>query len=782
MCTKNYFLSNMAVTRNEATLRCESMGIALLAVTSLDELNCLASLTAVGTFWTSGSNEDLNCDLEHKFAWCSIGFNISTELVSATQFWMPTTAAPSTLNRCLALDLSTAPQKGMVLRNCEESLPYICHFSVDCPKQCNKNVSLFDASGNLIDKNSYGVWLNVGNFTYLLGNKPMSWSSSWQQCCALGMEALNLEDAAEQQGLSSLTIGKNATDWKMNFNYWTSGTRKGAPLGHWSWCKADGPTVFSPSLTWERGQPDNKNGNESCVHFRFVLNATAAIMTDRNCTNRYIYACKTQLTVTQKPACVASCPLNKCRRDVKLFNASNNFLIDYPSYGEWYDSCGRSILTYTKTKSSWKNARDRCCAIGLNLTPIESSGKLNCISKLMTKFASLTVGDYWLSGTNLGCTSNFRWCTLDRDFVNPELRWKEGHPVKGLNCVYLEARNESSLLATADCAEEKNFLCDVGRSAASSQLQIQSECAEIWNISSYEIDLLSNDSGLSSANVSLNLKCFLKCVGTEVGMFKSGGVSSIEMLRQVEIAAEDDPVKMEQGFIAYDGCSSKKSDDECVVAYETYKCGLKNEPDLVAKIVNNSAQSDNASSVVAQPPPLPCVPKRRSCWMSDRYPCTSNATVINTFNSQGKDQFGSRVIVNGRTYFFGTVGNTHAIAAFNHCCALGMKLFEPATLADLQLALKISNKQTPFNILLGETESIDQTREVWCRSRKLLPQDIYGYSTGILRYPCTECVVTFHVNLLKLLLVNLPTANIHEMFYNFTNWSSPLKSFICEQL
>ncbi|XP_065353336.1 uncharacterized protein LOC135948152 [Cloeon dipterum] len=175
----------------------------------------------------------------------------------------------------------------------------------------------------------------------------------------------------------------------------------------------------------------------------------------------------------------------------------------------------------------------------------------------MTKFASLTVGDYWLSGTNLGCTSNFRWCTLDRDFVNPELRWKEGHPVKGLNCVYLEARNASSLLATADCAAEKNFLCDIGKSAASSQLQIQSECAEIWNISSYEIDLLSNDSGLSSANVSLNLKCFLKCVGTEVGMFKSGGVSSIEMLRQVEIAAEDDPVKMEHGFTAYDGCSSK---------------------------------------------------------------------------------------------------------------------------------------------------------------------------------------------------------------------------------
>ncbi|XP_065345907.1 uncharacterized protein LOC135943349 [Cloeon dipterum] len=116
-------------------------------------------------------------------------------------------------------------------------------------------------------------------------------------------------------------------------------------------------------------------------------------------------------------------------------------------------------------------------------------------------------------------------------------------------------------------------------------------------------------------------------------MFKSGGVSGIDMLRQVEIAAEDDPVKMEQGFAAYDGCSSKKSDDECVSAYDTYKCGLEKEPDLVAKIVQNNAQSDIKASPVASPP-LPCVPKRRSCWMSDRYPCTSDPAVINSLNIQ----------------------------------------------------------------------------------------------------------------------------------------------------
>ncbi|XP_065345893.1 uncharacterized protein LOC135943340 [Cloeon dipterum] len=147
------------------------------------------------------------------------------------------------------------------------------------------------------------------------------------------------------------------------------------------------------------------------------------------------------------------------------------------------------------------------------------------------------------------------------------------------------------------------------------------------------------------------------------------------------------------------------------------------------------------------------------------------------------DYIGSRVIVNGRTYFFGTVGNTDAAAAFKRCCNLGMKLFEPATLADLQLALNISKNQTPFNVLVGDTESIDQTREVWCHSRKMLPQDLYFLSTGVHRYPCTESIVTVNIGLLKLVLISVANGNIHELFYNFdpiTN--NNLASFICEPL
>jgi len=81
-------------------------------------------------------------------------------------------------------------------------------------------------------------------------------------------------------------------NWKGNHNYWTSGTQKGSK-GQWWWCKQDGSaTSFSTDLIWEKGQPDNKGGNEDCTHLRFIMNTTGTILSDRNCTSKYIFACE----------------------------------------------------------------------------------------------------------------------------------------------------------------------------------------------------------------------------------------------------------------------------------------------------------------------------------------------------------------------------------------------------------------------------------------------------------------------------------------------------------
>ncbi|XP_059489056.1 uncharacterized protein LOC132204526 [Neocloeon triangulifer] len=438
----------------------------LLTITSVDEMDCLASVKG-GTYWTSGSNEETNCDVEKKYAWCSTGYNISVNMISLANFWT-TPNVTSNLERCLAYS-NSGVKKGLAHKNCNDTFLYICQYNVDCPKICSKN---------------------------------LNWLANWQQCCAIGMETLSIDNLLEQSGLTNFSF-INKDNWKANFNYWTSGTQKGSPANHWSWCRPDGgPTTLNTQLVWEQNQPDNNGGNENCVHFRFILNDTGTILTDRNCTSKYIFACKTPLKTTAK-SCKADCPLENCTRNETLFN-TNYELKNYNSYGDWFSSCGRHFLFYVNA-SDWNTAWGECCQIGLNLATLESAGKSTCVSKLTAQYSSFTNGDWWVSGSDINCDKNFQWCSINRAFVESEIKWKSGHPKAGLDCVYVEIRNSSILLATADCKEKKRFLCEVRRDATFG-IGMQTECAEIWDIKSEEIDLLMNATAITTANISINLK------------------------------------------------------------------------------------------------------------------------------------------------------------------------------------------------------------------------------------------------------------------------------------
>ncbi|CAB3370376.1 Hypothetical predicted protein [Cloeon dipterum] len=707
-------------TRNEAALKCKAMNMVLLAVTSLEEMDCLSSFRGT-MFWTSGSNEDFKCDLEKKYAWCSTGFNISTTLIASDKFLLPTTAAPSTLDRCLAfLNSNNTSQRGMVHRKCDDTLPFICQLPVECPKLCEKDASLFDADMILKNKSSYGFWIDIGTYTYLLGNKPMKFMANYEQCCALGMEALNLDNKAEQLGLTNLTIVYNNRTWKANFNYWTSGTQNGSPQGHWSWCEPNGPTVFPPGLTWERGQPDNKNDSESCVHFRFILNSTGTIMTDRSCESKLIFACK-----------------------------SNN----------------------------WAAAWQSCCNIGLTLASLESIGKYNCLTKVTNKYPLLTSGDFWVSGTVSGCESNFRWCSLNREFVEPEIKWKAGHPMAGLDCVYLEVRNGSMLLATANCIEKKDFLCDV-RKNSTTQKGMQAECADLWNITPEQIDLLLNISVFLTTTISLDLK------------FEMGRLNSIATLRQIELISQEEPQIMEKGFTAFDECSGKSRnlnylihryltfflefDDECVTAYETYKCGQEKEPIMVSNIVKNNFGN-----------------------------ATVQTAIDVLYNSSTKtDYLGQIKTYQGKKYYVGlgdAKGKTNVTEVFKHCCELGFRLWEPQTVYEISsasslgisrlfylLSTKCMHKcctvSTMYNILVGQTESINQTHEVWCNSRTLVP-DKYTYPDVWMKFPCQTSIVGITVSYATIGVSFYPDKSIHDMFINPQKYNLSLldvfSSFVC---
>jgi len=99
------------------------------------------------------------------------------------------------------------------------------------------------------------------------------------------MVALSLDSVQEQQCLSDLNL-------TLNYNYWTGGTQQGC-RGAWRWCGGVGEGVRGVDhlLKWDKGQPDNKGGREDCLHLK-KSNVSGILLTDRNCTDRYIFACK----------------------------------------------------------------------------------------------------------------------------------------------------------------------------------------------------------------------------------------------------------------------------------------------------------------------------------------------------------------------------------------------------------------------------------------------------------------------------------------------------------
>jgi hypothetical protein len=121
--------------------------------------------------------------------------------------------------------------------------------------------------------------------------QQVSWKKNWEICCSLGMAPLTLDSASEQECLSKVTTDK---DWKGNLNYWSGGTQQDC-RGSWGWCGAGAaPRYVSDELKWEPGQPDNLGGREDCVHLKNYVMAGKLMLTDRNCTDRYIFACKVQ--------------------------------------------------------------------------------------------------------------------------------------------------------------------------------------------------------------------------------------------------------------------------------------------------------------------------------------------------------------------------------------------------------------------------------------------------------------------------------------------------------
>ncbi|XP_059469105.1 uncharacterized protein LOC132192904 isoform X2 [Neocloeon triangulifer] len=278
------------------------------------------------------------------------------------------------------------------------------------------------------------------------------------------------------------------------------------------------------------------------------------------------------------------------------------------------------MYMFSNAKGNFTSAWKSCNAMGLSLLSLESLEKNKCLTKRIREYALLIQNNaYWTSGTNGDCHEKFSWCSKGSNFAQKNLTsWKSGEPnlEKG-ECVFVEIiRNGTdalSAMAVSNCSEQRNFVCE-GKLKGTVLDIMQAECMEMWKIKQADIDLLF----LGFRNYTQKLKCFMKCIGEDRNLFFNGQIVPIQMLQLMEIATQDSPSELDQGFNGYLQCSSINGTDECDLAAKTYDCGVEKIPNVTQKMVDVGK-----GSPVVLIPPIKCVPVLRSCQTVSTYTCNA---------------------------------------------------------------------------------------------------------------------------------------------------------------
>ncbi|XP_059474381.1 uncharacterized protein LOC132196029 [Neocloeon triangulifer] len=715
-----FYIITELTTLKEAVISCLQKNMAVISVPTINDMEIYVKLwkTNKGStvnYWTSGANDGSFCDVENVYTWCAPNVTVAPDDVTMLKYWSIAKTFNAITDRCIAIQFN-ATSASIYFTQCENKLAYICGPSCktpSCPATCKANDTLFLADGSIKEPEKHGYIASICGNKYLFGNSIGTWRENYDKCCSLGMTPIIIETAQEQSCLSNFTN----SNWTLNFNYWTGGTQQGC-RGRWAWCSSSGLLDLNDNLTWSSGQPDNKAGNEECLHMRLNQNSSGVVLSDRNCTDKYVFACKGQPKV---PACqVAKCPSYECTKNTTLFDAEDQ-LRNYSGYGNWFSSCGRTFL-FSNFKTNWSGAYNVCCSIGMTLLAVEYGDKHRCISDFV-KDSSLVNIDFWTSGSDKDCDGRYRWCSIERDFISRDVNWKSGAPdsIAG-DCVSVNFSNTTanqSTYATNNCSKELLFICEVRNTGTTSDA-LQKECMEIWNVSS--TDMLVFLTAYNASKIQLNLKCFIKCIGENLNMFSLGGLSpSGDVLRLIE-DINNDEVDLQRSFNAYDTCNSKRYSDECVTAANIYQCGRENDP-----MVTNAIFSSKLGNNTIYKPPTPCIGTPfRKCRMLDR-PCVANSTLVNLLQQNPKTTEGAIVTGdNGGKYFVSSCNLpiTH-YQAYDYCCSYGMRLAEFETKAQFdEIWLRLINWCTGY-AYVGETFANGDGTDSWCRSKTVIPTAMY---------------------------------------------------------
>ncbi|XP_059484775.1 uncharacterized protein LOC132202085 [Neocloeon triangulifer] len=569
---------------------------------------------------------------------------------------------------------------------------------------CQRNNSLFDSEKNLVEPKMYGSWREICGELYLFGKSIVTWERNVERCCSIGMTPIAFETEEKFRCLTNLTKQEL---WRYNYNYWTS-ARRLFSNNTFQWCLSLNGTQFTDvGSMWAVGQPDNRNNSQNCIHLSIPRDRNTTELTDRNCNDTYVFACKG--IPTPAPKCdVPVCPGGSCDKKLSLYTTAldkSSFLSNPESYGTWVNINYR-IYMFGNTAKTWEESLTACCDIGMKLLSVDNDYEYGVLANALQKTnQQVSAGTFWTSGTDFGCTGAFGWCAVNKLVRAPI--WSKGHPQSGKNCVSADLSVTNTTLSTNDCTSNLKYICetrDTGSSASGGRA-IKDECASIYNISTVEQDNIFN-----STSFNIRIKCFLKCLGENGGVIVNGRIVDEQLIKLAETLSPNNSAQLMNDLKAVDACSSIKGMDECDTAALSYQCGQEKAPTLLSNAIT-AVELNN--TVVASP----LQPSLGQC-ITD-YACVLNPNKRLLFETKSTPTpDGIIEDICGKKYFAGNAKVLYREAA-SLCCEYGLNLISLETVDELKclVAASLGNFIRPAKVWMAVSRrGTTGNKFRWCSS------------------------------------------------------------------
>ncbi|XP_059487229.1 uncharacterized protein LOC132203444 [Neocloeon triangulifer] len=470
---------------------------------------------------------------------------------------------------------------------------------------------------------------------------------------------------------------------------------------------------------------------DSCVQLKMSKDLQLAEAAEANCSNKYVLGC--QGLTTPPPSCFSpSCTVLSCNKKMTYFTKTVDnvtmVLANPQFHGTWHSINGR-IYVFSFNASTWQDANLACCSIGMKLLSLdfdyEYNNLLQALKTISMHNATTEPGEFWTSGSDVGCESSFGWCAVNK--LVRSTNWAPQQPSdknKSENCISIAINQNSALLSDDACDRKMRYICesrDTTKSSRSSQA-IVDECGAVYNVTRIEAENVLT----LSAEYTTKIKCYLKCVGEHSGFMLNGKVVDENMLMMAELLSpKSQPAKLQDNLEAVDSCSSIKGMDECDTAALVFQCGQEKAPDFVSDIItsverNSSAEKSPLNVTVALCASYGCSlnPTRRTMEYE-------NATVLSASANGGKffnACSGKRYAVFSASTLYSPAGSL--------CCQYGLQILTLDTIAKQNCfrdGLPDAYRSGSFHAPLSRMGASNYS---WCTSSRQFIMSDFGQNNG----------------------------------------------------